>query len=141
MGKKDSDKTFTLKKAAIEFLNAGAKWNKVPSYLQSPFVAWAFHSNPQLLLCDQSHYIGAYLTSSAFDKFSKHSKVLVSEAEGHFFKIEDWHLELVDVDSQDVHTSYLDKEIRLVISSFSLAKDGESKSFVENQHIDNDVKL
>lgn len=65
----------------------------------------------------------------------------MSEAEGHFFKVDDWHLELVDVDSQDVHTSYLDKEIRLVISSFSLAKDGESKSFVENLHWDNDVKL
>jgi len=39
MGKKDSDKTFSLKKAVIEFLNAGAKWSKVPNYLQSPFVA------------------------------------------------------------------------------------------------------
>jgi hypothetical protein len=46
MGKKDSEKTFSLKKAAIEFFNAGTKWNKVPAYLQAPFVGRVFHSNP-----------------------------------------------------------------------------------------------
>jgi len=33
MGKKDSDKTFSLKKAAIEFIQNGAKWSKVPAHL------------------------------------------------------------------------------------------------------------
>lgn len=94
-----------------------------------------------MLICDQSHYIGGYLTKEAFDKYSKSSKVLVIESEGHFFKIDDWHLELVDVDSQDVHTSYLDREVRLIIKSFTLTKEGLSRGFVENLHRDNDVKL
>jgi len=95
------------------------------------------------LIADHSHYIGAYLTSGALDKYSKSNKtVLISESEGSHFKIDDWHLELVDVDSQDVHTSYLDREIRLVIKSLSLTKDSTlDKSYVENLHRDNDVKL
>ncbi len=134
MGKKDSDKTFSLKKAAIEFIQNGAKWTKVPAHLQVSFVGRVFHSNPQLLISDSTHYIGAYLTSAAFEKYSKTGKVLVSESEGSSFKIEDWFLELVDVDSHDVHTSYLNREIRLVIKNFSLVKDSSAKSFVENLH-------
>ncbi|MEK7074671.1 MAG: hypothetical protein AAB968_02810, partial [Patescibacteria group bacterium] len=130
------------KKAALEFMNGGAKWSKVPAGLQAAFVGRVFHSNPQLLIADSHHYIGAYLTQAAFDKFTKsHKGTLITESEGSSFKIEDWHLELVDVDSQDVHTSYLDREIRLVIKSFSLAKDNSTKNFVENLHRDNDVKL
>jgi len=80
------------------------------------------------LISDSSHYIGAYLTSSAFEKFSKSSKgVLVSESEGSSFKIEDWYFEIVDVDSQEVHTSYLNREIRLIVKSFSLVKDNSDK--------------
>lgn len=142
MGKKDSEKTFSLKKAAIEFISSGAKWPKVPAHLKASFVGRVFHSNPQLLISDASHYIGGYLTSAAFEKFSKTSKgVLVSESEGSSFKIDDWHFELVDVDSQDVHTSYLNREIRLVIKSFSLVKDNSETTFVENLHRDNDLKL
>jgi hypothetical protein len=85
MGKKDSDK-FTLKKAAIEFLNQGGKFAKVPAALTGAFTVNVYDCNPQFLVSDDSNFIGAYLTHAAYDKFIKnHKSTLLSDTLGSYF--------------------------------------------------------
>ena len=101
-------------------------------------------SNPQFILTDTTHFIGAYLPKAAFDRYRKSkSKQLISKSKDCDFLITDWYLELVKVDSQGVYTSYADREVRLIINDLKLSPSKEVvvEEYVENIHRDNDVKL
>lgn len=132
-----------FKKIAISLLENDNEWDKVPASLKGPFSAQAFIDNPQFILNDETHFVGAYLTKSAFDAYRKAYKVKLSESRHEYFIVENWYLELVKVDSEEVFTSYADREVRLVIEK--LKHDPKSNltanTFVENLHRDNDLKL
>ena len=43
----------------------------------------------------------------AFDKYrAKYKTNHISKSEGSYFRVEDWHMEVVKVNSEDVYTSY-----------------------------------
>jgi len=132
-----------FKKAAVSLLENDNDWSKVPASLKGPISVQAYVDNPQFIVNDETHFIGGYLTKPAFDAYRKAFKVKLSDSKGEYFIIENWHLELVKVDSEDVFTSYADREVRLVIEK--LKHDPSSNltanTFVDNLHRDNDLKL
>lgn len=146
MGKKDQASTVStvnFKTIAITLLENKGKWKDVAASLKGAFTARVFNDSPALLFSDGSFFIGAYLTQDAFDKYrSKFKTNHISKSEGTNFRVEDWHMEVVKVNSEDTYTSYADREIRLIIKSLVPTSENiESKNFVENLHRDNDVKL
>jgi len=68
----------------------------VPASLKGAFTCKVHCDNPQFIVNDESHFIGAYLTNDAFDKYrSKYSKKHITSSEGTFYRVEDWYLEVV----------------------------------------------
>lgn len=132
-----------FKSAAIALLENDNDWSKVPASVKGPFSAQSFIDNPQFIVNDETHFIGAYMTKKAFDAYRKEFKVKISESKHEYFIVESWKMELVKVDSEEVFTSYADREVRLVIEK--LKHDPKSNltanTFVENLHRDNDLKL
>lgn len=132
-----------FKKAAISLLEHDNDWSKVPASIKGPISAQCMVDNPHFLVNDETHFIGAYLTKPAFDAYRKAFKVKITDSKSEYFIIEHWHLELVKVDSDEIYTSYADREVRLVIEK--LKHDPSSNltanTFVENLHRDNDFKL
>jgi hypothetical protein len=133
-----------FKKAALSLLEHNGNWKKVPASLKTAFSCQVFIDNPQWIVNDETHFIGAYPTKQAFDAYRKTWKeVRLSESAHSKFLISDWSLELVKVESEEVYTSYVDREVRLVINSIKPDPDSSltPNSFVENLHRDNDIKL
>ena len=95
-------------------------------------------------MSDEGFFLGAYLTKPAFTAYKKkYSSQKLSESVGNAFLLSDWKLELVKTDSEEVFTSYADKEVRLIISELKPDSDSKlsPKSFIENMHRDNDIKM
>ncbi len=138
-----SSTTANFKKAVLSFLEHDGVWSKVPASLKKPFSCVCFLDNPQLILNDESHFIGAYLTKQAFDSYRRSKAPKLSEAHSEKFKISDWMLELVKVDSETIYTSYADREVRLIVKNIKADPDSKisPNSFIDNLHRDNDVKL
>ena len=86
MGKKDASSSANFKKAALSLLENKGKWASVPSSLKGGFTCKVYCDNPAFIVSDESHFIGAYLTPEAFDKYrAKYSKKLISASEGTYF--------------------------------------------------------
>jgi len=132
-----------FKRVAISLLEHDNDWDKVPNSLKGPISVQAYVDNPQFVVNDETHFIGAYLTKKCFDSYRREFKVKLTESRHEYFIAENWKLELVKVDSEEVFTSYADREVRLVIEK--LKHDPSSNltanTFVENLHRDNDLKL
>ena len=107
MGKKDQGTSVNFKTIAITLLENKGKWKDVSATLKGAFTVKVFNDSPALLFSDGSFFIGAYLTQDAFDKYrAKYKTNHISKSEGSYFRVEDWHMEVVKVNSEDVYTSY-----------------------------------
>jgi len=60
-----------FKKTALAFLENNGEWSKVPKDLKKSFACQVYLDNPQFIVSDETHFIGAYLTKSAFDQYRK----------------------------------------------------------------------
>ena len=101
-GKKSSGSASTanFKKAVLSFLEHNGSWRKVPASLKKSFVCQVYLDNPQFVVSDESHFIGAYLTKESFNAFHKAFKsAKLTSSQGDKFEVDDWELELVKVDS------------------------------------------
>jgi hypothetical protein len=143
-GKTKATSQADFKKVVLSFLENNGDFDAVPAALKKNFVCQIYLDNPQLVIQDETHFIGAYLTQESFTAFRKAHKALkLTQSAGDKFEVDDWCLELVKVDSEKVFTSYADKEVRLIINSIKPAPSANftPNSYVENIHRDNDVKL
>ena len=89
-----------FKRTALEFLENDGDWNKVKKDLKKAFTCQVYLDNPQFIVSDETHFIGAYLTKAAFDEYRKAYKShKLSESQHELFQVSDWEMELVKVDS------------------------------------------
>lgn len=71
-----------FKKTTLEFLEHSGDWSKVSKDLKKPFCCQVYLDNPQFIVSDETHFIGAYLTKSAFDAYRKaHKSHKLSESQ------------------------------------------------------------
>lgn len=78
---------------------------------------------PHFLVTDNHFYIPCYFTKKAVDGFkSTHSNVNITDLKSKVVEIGDWSLEMSNVDSSTVFTSYAGIEVRLIVNSFKLVQ-------------------
>ena len=132
-----------FKEVVLEFLRHEGEWKKVNKSFKIPFIASSFLDNPQFILSDGQVFIGTYLTKGAFDRYRKGNNQSISKSKGVTYLVTGWELEFVRVDSEEVYTSYSDREVRLIIHDLKVSPGAqfEPDQFVDNLHRDNDVKL
>jgi hypothetical protein len=86
MGKKEASSSANFKKAALSLLENKGQWKNVPASLKGAFTCRVHCDNPQFIVSDETHFIGAYLTPEAFAKYSsKFKSNHISASEGTFF--------------------------------------------------------
>ena len=132
-----------FKELVLDFLKNDGVWDNVKKANKAPFLASVFVDNPQFILSDQNQFIGAYLTKQAFYGYRKKNNQSITKSKGVTYQVTDWQLEFVKVDSEEVYTSYSDREVRLIIHEMKVNLGAQlgPDQFVDNIHRDNDVKL
>lgn len=131
----------------------------MPEDHRKPFIAYVYTSVPKFFVSDGSHFVSTYFTKNCIANFKKkHPKYMLTDLHGKFIRINQWSLNLIDIDSENNPLSYLNMEIQLIIDELtpiagdkSSGKDGASEgdepkllecsSFLHNIYKDNDVKL
>lgn len=135
-----------LKKLHIAFLEAGCDFSKVPSELKVPMLVKVFRTEPYFYVNDKTHYVSGYFTDKAMKSFQNSSKKSMADLKGDTLKITKFSLQLNDLGNDEfTHTSFMGKEIRLIIEDFTLSrylKSGKDvNKFVVNMCRDDEVKL
>lgn len=97
---------------------------------------------PHFLIGDGHHFVQAYFTADAIKEFRKnYSSMKVTDLNDKIVTLNTWSLELIKVNSNSNFTSYADIEVRLVVNSFQVNKDGKYQArYQTNLFRDDDIK-
>jgi hypothetical protein len=118
--------------------------SKIPEKLKKTQIkCFVKESYPYFLVTDDFFYVPIYFTKKAVDQFkSKFSNVNITDLKSQVIVITEWHLELTQVNSSNIFTSYAGIELRLIASSFKI--DNAKKITLTRQPIniyrDNEIK-
>ena len=94
---------------------------KVLGKMYNPIMCYVKDSFPYFLVADNYFYIPCYFTKKAVDQFkSKTPNVNITDLRREVILIQDWSLELAQVDSASVFTSYAGVELKLIVKSFKV---------------------
>lgn len=94
---------------------------KVLSKMHNQIKCYVKESYPYFLVADNYFYIPCYFTKKAVEQFaSKTPNVNITDLRREVILIQDWSLELAQVDSASVFTSYAGVELRLIVKSFKV---------------------
>ena len=94
---------------------------KVISKMHNQIKCYVKESFPYFLVADNYFYIPCYFTKKAVDQFKdKTPNVNITDLQREVILIQDWTLELAQVDSASVFTSYAGIELRLIVKSFKV---------------------
>lgn len=116
-----------FKELVTSMFNNGGDFSKFSSAQKSQTIkCYVKESFPYFLVSDNFHYVQVYFTKKAVDDFkAKNSKENITDLKTRVINITDWSLEMNQVNSQDVFTSYGGLEVRLVARAFNVAKGSE----------------
>lgn len=107
-----------LKQLYSEVFNQGGDFNKVKDSLKKPLKVYVKESFPHFLVSDGYFFVPVYFTKEAITEFKqKFSNVSLVDLAEKVVQLNEWHLELRKVNSNEVFTSYANLEARLVVSS------------------------
>jgi hypothetical protein len=118
--------------------------SKIPEKLKKTQIkCFVKESYPYFLVTDDFFYVPIYFTKKAVDSFkSKFSNVNITDLKSQVIVITEWHLELTQVNSSNIFTSYAGIELKLIASSFKI--DNSKKITLTRQPIniyrDNEIK-
>jgi len=94
---------------------------KVLSKMHNQIKCYVKESFPYFLVADNYFYIPCYFTKKAVDQFkAKTPNVNITDLRREVILIQDWSLELAQVDSASVFTSYAGVELKLIVKSFKV---------------------
>lgn len=97
------------------FKDSTGKVKKIKCFVKEAF--------PHFLVTDNHFYVPCHFTKKAVDGFkSTHGGVNITDLKSKVVEIGDWTLEMRNVDSSTVFTSYAGIEIALVVNSFKLVQ-------------------
>merc|ERR1719506_845245 len=118
------------------FKDSSGKVKKIKCFVKEAF--------PYFLVTDNHFYVPCYFTKGAVDGFkSAHSGVNITDLKSKVVEIGDWTLEMRNVDSSTVFTSYAGIEIALIVKSFKLVQGGgkvELSNYPLNLYRDDEMK-
>ena len=104
-----------------EVFKNGGDVAKVQSKMHQQIKCYVKESYPYFLVADNYFYVPCYFTKKAVEQFkAKTPNVKITELKGEVVLIQDWGLELAQVNSANVFTSYAGVELRLVVKSFKV---------------------
>ena len=113
-----------FKTLLFALLDAKGDLLKINKKYKGPLKCAIKETYPNLLLTDGSYFISAYLTKEAYDRFKqKCGKFGLSQLRDWMLKVNKWSLELAQVNTSEVFTSYQNLEMRLIIYDFELKSD------------------
>ena len=97
------------------FKDSTGKVKKIKCFVKEAF--------PHFLVTDNHFYVPCYFTKKAVDGFkAAHAGVNITDLKSKVVEIGDWSLEMRNVDSSTVFTSYAGIEIALIVNSFKLVQ-------------------
>ena len=143
-----SDSAFKL--LYTEMFNQGGNFHAVKEALKKPIKCYVKESFPHFLISDGYFYVNCYFTNDAEKEFrNKFSNQNMVDLHDKVIVLNKWHLEMRKVNSAEVFTSYLNLEVRMVVSSFkvmlqekinkvrypiNLFRDDEMKTIIQHYH-------
>ena len=108
-----------FKQLITEILNQGGDFSKLSKDLKKPLKTYVKESYPFFLVTDGYFFLQAYFTKEAIAEFrSKFGGVNIVDLHDKVVIINNWSLEMRQVNSAEVFTSYGNLEVRLVVHSF-----------------------
>lgn len=121
-----------LKDLFLDFLEVEADFSKLTEELKNPFRCRVLLVQPQFLITDGVYFCGAYFSERAIEQFrEKNRDKMITDMREKDILVKKWELVICKVDSQELLTSYLDIELRIVISEFTC--DYSAESIIEKQ--------
>lgn len=109
-----------------EVFKNGGDVNKVTAKMHNQIKCYVKESFPYFLVADNYFYIPCYFTKKAVEQFkSKTPNVNITDLKREVIIIQDWSLELAQVNSANVFTSYAGVELKLIVKSFKVQPGGE----------------
>jgi hypothetical protein len=110
-----------------EVFKSGGDVNKVMKNMHNQIKCYVKESFPYFLVADNYFYIPCYFTKKAVEQFkSKTPNVNITDLKREVIIIQDWSLELAQVNSANVFTSYAGVELKLIVKSFKVQPGGQS---------------
>jgi hypothetical protein len=104
-----------------EVFKNGGDVGKVMGKMHNQIKCYVKESFPYFLVADNYFYIPCYFTKKAVDQFkAKTPNVNITDLKREVIIIQDWSLELAQVNSANVFTSYAGVELKLVVKSFKV---------------------
>jgi hypothetical protein len=99
-------------------------------------------SFPHFLVTDDYFYIPCYFTKKAVDEFkNQFSNVNITDLKSKTLVLKEWTMEVAQVDSASVFTSYAGIEIKLIVKSFKIEKgDASLTRYPLNLYRDDEIK-
>lgn len=95
--------------------------DKVLKNMHNQIKCYVKESFPYFLVADNYFYIPCYFTKKAVDQFkAKTPNQNITDLRREVILIQDWSLELAQVDSASVFTSYAGVELKLIVKSFKV---------------------
>ena len=104
-----------------EVFKNGGDVAKVQSKMHNQIKCYVKESYPYFLVADNYFYVPCYFTKKAVEQFkAKTPNVKITDLKREVILIQDWSLELAQVNSADVFTSYAGVELKLIVKSFKV---------------------
>jgi len=115
--------TSAFKTLFTQMVANGGDFSKFQKSVNQPIKCYVKESFPHFLVSDNFYYVAVYFTKKAIDDFkAKNANANITDLKTRVITITDWSLEMNQVNSQDVFTSYGGLEVRLVAKAFRLEK-------------------
>jgi hypothetical protein len=133
-----------FKTLLTNLLEVGGDTMKLNPKFTRPIKCAVKETYPNFVLHDGNFFVSAYFTPEAYESHYLKSKLSLTELQDFMIKINKWTLELSQVDSSKVFTSYASLEMRIVIHEFSVVSETrvsfEKANWPVNLYRDDDVR-